>query len=252
MNSARCVSHLHSSRPGQHLDRPVSVPQRKHSGLPAFHCLTPTPAWCPVWTGGGGCLVWLRTWVQDKDSHCRTLFTREGQVAHHCQTTVTPPSRRVVNSEPKGWGFQRAEPGGSSTASHRQCGLHTCLGAGAGLPQPHGLCGAGWTSSMTALSPWASSCAFCVSSHSQHTTPQISVPFFPTSSVAWTSPPSKSALKAWAQALTSPFPTCALWAVLSLSYLCAGDWHTVGTRSVCQTRCCLRQRAHSINGGMNE
>lgn len=66
-------------------------------------------------------------------------------------------------------------------------------------------------------------------------------PFLPsTSSVAWTSP-TKPPLRGVSSGAHVALPTCALWAVLSLSHLCAGDWHTVGARSACQTRCGLRQ-----------
>ena len=127
----------------------------------------------------GGCLVWLRTWVQSKESHYRTLFSERASgssLPDHGHPSI---EKDWVNSEPKGWGFRWATPKARGTASRRHSAACTPAWGLAGLPRPRGLCGAGWTSSMTALRPRASSCAFCVSSHSQHTAPQISVPFFP-------------------------------------------------------------------------
>ena len=57
----------------------LTGPSQSHSvstlDSPAFHCHRQHQHGVPFRTGGGGCLVWLRTWVQSKDSHYRTLFS---------------------------------------------------------------------------------------------------------------------------------------------------------------------------------
>ncbi|KAK2507470.1 hypothetical protein MC885_018533 [Smutsia gigantea] len=80
-----------------------------------------------------------------------------------------------------------------------------------------------------------------VSSHSQHLTVQISVTFLlSTSSLGLVFSPAKPLLRLRERALTrSPLPPvalshCALGAVISVHHLCAGIWHTVGIRFMCQ------------------
>ena len=69
-----CVSYIPST-----LTSILTAPSESHSlrtlDSPAFNCHRQHQHGVLFWTGGGGCLVWLRTWVQSKDCHYRTLFS---------------------------------------------------------------------------------------------------------------------------------------------------------------------------------